>query len=224
MRAPSEIAFIAFDVDGTLVEHPENRVIWELLNERFTGSPETSVSRYRDFREGKIDYPRWVELDVSDWIAAGARREQILESVRELTPVRGAHEALSELVRRGYHLAVISGTLDVVIEEHFPEHPFQEVYTNRLHFDAGGALTGWTATPYDQEGKAQALALLAERNGLRLSDCAFVGDHRNDCAVARLAGYSIAWNPKCAEIEAAATCVVRGTSLEAVVERFPPIR
>ncbi len=37
MRPPDDIALIALDVDGTLVEHPEHEVIWELLNQRLVG-------------------------------------------------------------------------------------------------------------------------------------------------------------------------------------------
>lgn len=220
IRAPKDIALIAFDIDGTLVESPQGHVIWELLNHRFTGGPELGEERYRAFRAGEIDYARWVELDVSGWIEAGATRPQILEEVRKLRLIRGAREAIDTLHARGFKLAVISGTLDIVIEEHFPEHPFQEVFTNLLRFDEAERLVGWTATPYDQEGKAHALELLAERNGLPLSRCAFVGDHQNDCAVARRAGFSIAWNPKVPELEEAATCVVRADSLEAILERF----
>ncbi|MBK8233081.1 MAG: HAD family phosphatase [Candidatus Eisenbacteria bacterium] len=220
MRAPDDIALIAFDIDGTLVESPHGHVIWELLNHRFTGGPEIGAARFRSFLAGEIDYAQWVALDVQGWIDASATRSEIVEEVRKLRPIDDAHDTLLALRARGYRLAVISGTLDVVIEEHFPEHPFEAVFTNKLHFDAEDRLIGWTATPYDQEGKAHALEMLAEQNGLPLSRCAFVGDHMNDCAVARRAGFSIAWNPKVPELEQAATCTVRGTSLRAILDRF----
>ena len=121
------IQLIAFDVDGTLVEHPERLVIWQLLNRRFLGSLEVSDQRYLDFMAGRFDYDAWVALDVSDWIAKGARREEMVEQVRELQLISGAHDVLAELKRRGYKLAVISGTLDLVIEEFFPEHPFEAI-------------------------------------------------------------------------------------------------
>ena len=142
-----EIALIAFDVDGTLVEHPDGKVIWELCNTRFTGTDEVNLQRYHDYKTGRIDYPTWVKLDVNDWIAAGATREDIREEVRRLRPIRGALESLRALRNRGYRLAVISGTLDVVIDEFFPDHPFEQVFTNRLIFDESGVLRGWEATP-----------------------------------------------------------------------------
>lgn len=221
MQAPPEIELIAFDVDGTLVEHPEGRVIWQLLNSRFTGSDEVGELRFRDYVAGRIDYERWVALDVEGWIEGGANRTAILEEVRKLRPIAGAMAALRMLRDRGYRLAVISGTLDVVIDEHFPDHPFESVFTNKLHFHENGQLASWEATRYDMEGKARALELLAEQAGIPLSRCAFVGDHLNDVPVARRAGYSVAFNPKCEELIAAATVTVRSESLEAVARCFP---
>lgn len=215
------IKLIAFDVDGTLVEHPEQLVVWQLLNRRFLGGLDVSEQRYTDFIGGKFDYDAWVALDVSDWIANGARREEMVEQVRELRIIPGAHELLGELKRRGYKLAVISGTLDLVIEEFFPEHPFEAIYTNKLIFDRDGRLKGWEATRYDREGKARALESLARRFRLDLSECAFVGDHENDVAVATAAGFSIGFNPKDPKLEAVVDQVVRSESLLPVLDFFP---
>ncbi len=219
--SPSDIALIAFDVDGTLVDHPEGKVIWELLNRRFAGDDRINVTRYLDYKEGRIDYATWVALDVGGWIAAGATREEIRDEVRRLKPVEGAAETLSELRDRGYTLAVISGTLDVVIEEFFPDHPFEAIYMNRLRFDPEGRLSGWEATPYDMDGKARALVRLAERFHLPLSRCAFVGDNVNDLGVAAVAGFTVAFNAKITELEDLAHAVVRSPSLTPVADLFP---
>jgi len=70
------IALIAFDVDGTLVDHPQGKVIWELLNARFVGDDSLNHARYHDYKAGRIDYPTWVALDVEGWIAVGATRSR----------------------------------------------------------------------------------------------------------------------------------------------------
>ena len=114
---------ICFDVDGTLVRHPTGKVIWEVLNQRFTGDHTINIERHRWFNEGRISYEQWVELDVQGWISAGATRADIVEAVREFEHFEGAHETLRELKRRGVRLAIISGTLDIVIDTLFPEHP-----------------------------------------------------------------------------------------------------
>jgi phosphoserine phosphatase len=123
--------------------------------------------------------------------------------------VRGAREAVNELRARGYHLAVISGTLDLTLELLFPEHPFEEVYTNRIWFHADGQIAGWAATPYDMEGKARALVEIAARRAIPLSRTVYVGDNINDLQVMRTAGLGVAFEPKHPSVESAAGAVVR---------------
>jgi len=204
---------VCFDVDGTLVVHPQEKVVWQVLNERFLGSDHANEERLKAYRRGEISYPEWVALDIGDWIGAGARREAIVEGVGELRLVGGARETLAALKQAGCRLAVISGTLDICLDTLFPDHPFDEVYTNRIWFDSDGRIAGWEATPFDMEGKARALREIAGREGIPLERCAFVGDHTNDVEAAREAGLAIAFNPKSRDIEQASDVVHRGDDL-----------
>ena len=208
---------VAFDVDGTLVEHPEEKTVWEVLNARFVGSDDLNRERYADYRAGRLSYAEWVALDVVGWRDAGATRESMLDALGPLRLVDGARETLDALKGDGVRLAVISGTLDFLLDALFPDHPFDEVYCNRLVFDGDGAIGHWHATPFDMEGKAVALRAIAMREGIPLARCAFVGDHANDLAAARLAGLAVAFNPKDAELEAAAGAVVRSRDLRDVL-------
>jgi phosphoserine phosphatase len=213
----SRFALVAFDVDGTLVHHPEDKTVWEVLNRRFTGSDDQNALRWEQYASGKLSYAEWVELDVASWRDAGATRETIVGSFGELTLVRGARETLHELKSRGARLAVISGTLDLLLDTLFPDHPFDEVYTNHIAFDGEGRIAHWKATPFDMDGKGIALRSIALREDIPLARCAFVGDHANDLAAARLAGFSIAFNPKSKELESAASAVVRSHDLRDIL-------
>jgi phosphoserine phosphatase len=208
---------VCFDVDGTLVTHPFEKVVWQILNERFVGTDSLNEERYTLFKRGEISYTEWVGLDIGDWVAAGATREVILEEIGALRLVEGVRETLSALKGAGCRLAVISGTLDICLDTLFPDHPFDEVYTNRIRFDAAGLIEGWDATPFDMEGKARALREIAQREGIELARSAFVGDHVNDVAAAREAGFAIAFNPKSPKIEEASDVTVRGGDLRAVL-------
>ncbi len=178
-------------------------------------------SRYRLYRNGEITYAEWVALDVGDWLKAGATRAQILDAIGGLRLIGGAHATLGELKRRGYKLGIISGTLDIVLETLLPEHPFDDVFVNRLFFDGRGILTGWRATPYDVDGKARALRDIAAREEIPMARCAFVGDAMNDLEVAREAGFAIAFNPKCDELIEACGAFVRGDDLSLLLPHFP---
>ncbi len=209
---------ICFDVDGTLVRHPSGKVIWEILNRRFTGDDAVNAQRHRWYDEGKITYPQWVEMDVQGWIDSKATRGDIVEAIREFEHFEGAHRTLYELKRRGARLAVISGTLDVVIDTMFPEHPFDDVYSNRLVFDARGRLTGWEATPFDLEGKPVALRELSKKHDVSLARAAFVGDGANDIPMVGVAGCVVAFNPRSKELERRANHVVREPNLSLLLD------
>jgi phosphoserine phosphatase len=204
---------VCFDVDGTLIRHPSDKVIWEILNLRFTGDDGVNRERYRMYLDGKIDYAEWVRLDVGGWIEAKATRGRVVEAVREFEVYEGAMETVHELKARGVRTAVISGTIDVVIETLFPDHPFDDVFTNKILFDGDGRVRGWEATPYDLHGKPVALRDLAKRHNVPLSRTAFVGDGENDIPLAGVVGCLIAFNPRSAELERRADRVMKNRNM-----------
>jgi len=202
---------VAFDVDGTLVRGPEDLTVWEVLNERFTGTAEHNRERYALYRAGKLSYADWVTLDVSGWRDAGARREEMIAGLGPLQLVDGTRETLETLREAGCKVVAISGTLDVLLEHVLPDPPFDEVYCNHIGFDEEGRIDHWEATPFDMEGKGRLLRTLSLRDGIPLKRCAFVGDSSNDVWIAREAGFSLAFNPKSPELEKLANAVVRST-------------
>lgn len=208
---------VAFDVDGTLVHHRHDKTVWEVLNRRFTGGDEQNRERYALYKSGKLSYAEWVELDITSWQEAGATREAIVEAIDELRLVRGARETMAALKTRGVRLVVISGTLDLLIDVLFPEHPFDEIYANAIAFDDAGRIGGWRATPFDMDGKAVALRSIAMRERIPLRRCVFVGDHANDLSAFRVAGLAIAFNPKDAGLEEAAGAIVRSDDLRDIL-------
>ena len=202
-------ALVAFDVDGTLVQAPNDWTVWEVLNDKFTGTAELNKERYALYRSGKLSYADWVALDISGWREAGARRDDLIAAFGVLRLIPGVRETLSALKARGVRLFAISGTLDLMLATLYPDHPFEEVYANHIGFDTEGRIAHWRATPFDMDGKAQALRAIAMREGIALSRCAYVGDSSNDVSVARVAGQTIAFNPRSRELERLAGIVVR---------------
>jgi phosphoserine phosphatase len=219
------IRTVCFDVDGTLVHHPEGKTVWQVLNERFLGNDQLNKERFSAFRSGRITYAEWVALDIGDWMSRGIRRGDIEAVIHEqLGLVAGARETMDELRVRGYRLAVISGTLDLTLELLLDGFPFDRVFTNRIFFGAGGAIDGWEATPYDVDGKARALRKLATSFGHPPGQCAFVGDHWNDLAALGAAGLGIAFCPKDDVVRRAADVVVEEGPLTRLLPLFPEVR
>lgn len=220
LSAACDIRLVAFDLDGTLVDGID--YIWSALHRHF-GSDEAQRHRARDdFFAHRISYRRWFEIDLELLRQRGADRRGILALLRRLHPTPQARETLQELLRRGYRLAILSGSLDVVLDHFFADVPFCQVFINRLVFDEAGRIAGGEPTPFDLEGKAEGLAEAARREGLELSQCAFVGDHINDLHVMRAAGLSLAVFPKDPALERSAHQVIREPSLLAILPFFPP--
>jgi phosphoserine phosphatase len=216
------IDLIAFDVDGTLVSHPSGKVVWQLIAERIGCDPTVARARYASYRSGAITYAHWVDLDVGDWAARGATREVMATVIRkELSLSPDAREVVHTLKERGYHLGVVSGTIDLVLDVLFPDHPFDHVYTNRIHFDAEGRIERWTATPYDMDGKEAGIRLIAADTGIPLDRCAFVGDHINDLSALAQVGLPIAYDPKDESVRAAARVVLPAGDLAALLALLP---
>ena len=208
---------VAFDIDGTLVLSSEGRTVWEVLNRRFLGTAEFNKQRYALYKQGKLSYSDWVALDINGWRDAGATKSEIIAGFAPLTLTAGARETLTTLRNEGVKLFAISGTLDIMFNTLYPDHPFEKVYANRMEFDEQGNITGWRATPFDMEGKAKALRAIAAQEGVPLANCAFVGDSTNDLWIAREAGFAIAFNSNSAELEELAGAVVRSQDLRDIL-------
>ena len=212
---------VVFDIDGTLIVHPSGEVVWQALNRRYGTPRPVADARRRDYEAGRITYADWVRLDVDDWRRAGATRADMGEELSSFEPVPGARATLDELSRRGYGLAAVSGSIDLLLATVLPDHPFQRVHTNGLTFAADGTIASWSATPYDFDGKARALRLLADELSVPLSRMAFVGDDVNDVAAARAAGFSVAFHPRSEALADVADEVVRTGSMEQLLAWFP---
>ncbi len=208
---PRPYDLVAFDVDGTLIHSRDGRVVWQLLNARFDAEHGGQRSRFAAYLNKEITYAQWVDLDIGAWQAAGATRQQLAAEIRAgLRLVPGARQAVQTLKRRGYKLAVISGTIDLTLQLLFAGHPFDVVHTNRIWFDDQGRIARWRATPYDMDGKDAGLRAVAQELGVPLGRTAYVGDNFNDLSVMRAAGLAVAFEPKVPELHQVAHEVIEG--------------
>ena len=214
MDARLAYPLVCFDVDGTLVD--DTIFIWQTLHDHFATDPAARRRAHDDFFAKRITYADWFYRDLELLSEAGATEARIREVLDLLRPIPGAREALLDLHARGHVLAIVSGSLDIVVDHLFADVPFAHVLVNRIAFDAGGRIAGGTPTPYDLEGKADGLAELCRREGIEPSRAAFVGDNSNDVWIAKAAGLAIAFNCKSDDLRAACRIEVREKDLRAV--------
>jgi phosphoserine phosphatase len=194
---------VCFDVDGTLVDNVEYS--WQLFHDYFRTDVKKREQAKTRFFNGEISYKEWAEHDINLWLQKGAKKEDFFKAMKdsEIKLMAGTKETLQELKKKGLKLAIISGSINIILEYLLPDYEeiFDDVFLSRLFFDKKGKITNVEATEYDMDGKALALKKIAERENLELNECVFVGDHRNDRKIAKEAGISIAFDAKDEELK-----------------------
>ena len=131
-------------------------------------------------------------------------------------------ETLSELKRKGLRLAIISGSINILLEKLIPnyEEIFDDVFLSRIYFDDEGNISQMKVTEYDVEKKAEALKLIAKRENISLKECVFVGDYLNDLKVMEEAGLGIAFNCKEEKLKEVADVVIEKKDLREVLRHI----
>lgn len=213
-----EYPLVCFDLDGTLVD--DTIYIWKTLHEAFDTEPVARQKAYDDFFGGVLSYRGWFEHDLMLLRRAGATKARIDELLTTLRPMEGAHEAIATLKARGHKVAIISGSLDIVVDHLFGAHLFDHILINKLHYTSDGLIDGGDPTPYDLQGKADGLRELARREGLCSEQVAFVGDNENDIWIAEAAGRAIAFNCKSDKLRQLCHVEVKPKDLRLVLEHL----
>ena len=218
MKKQPRFPLVCFDLDGTLIQNTV--FIWTTLHEYFQTDREVRARASDDYFSGRISYEEWFYTDIELLSRAGADRESMTRVIDSLEPARGAFETIAELKNAGVSIAVISGSIDLALNRHFDEDVFDHILINRFYFDERGALVGGQPTEYDLESKADGLLELARREGIGVSETAYVGDNFNDAEVARTAGLSIAFKCKSDKLREVADVCIEGDDLRLILEHL----
>ncbi len=209
---------ICFDLDGTLVDN--TTFIWQTLHEYFGTDLKLRKEMAHNFLIGKITYSEWAGWEVNQWKKKGANKKRLRDAITSLSLMKGAYDTLHEIKKRGYTIAIISGSLNIVIEKLIPDFKeyFKYILINRLFFDDKGEITGSKFTEYDMEKKADGLNYIAKQEGILLSECMFIGDNFNDMEIAKEAGFSIAFNSKSDELNKIVDAVIEKKDLREILK------
>ncbi|MBN1157150.1 HAD family phosphatase [Candidatus Woesearchaeota archaeon] len=211
------IKLICFDLDGTVVE---NVTAWETIHDYFKVDSGRRAEAKRRFFDGEISYTDWAHHDVGMWVEKRITKKKILEAIGKIRLMPGARETLLALRKKGIKMAIISGSLDVLLEKTIPDYReiFDYVFITKLIFDKKGLVTGSIPTWHDYEHKATALRDIAKKENISLKETAFVGDHDNDVEIAKAAGFSIAFNSKSKQLNLAVDVVIKKKDLREILQ------
>ena len=214
----SKYKLVCFDVDGTLIDNVT--FSWQIFHDYFQTDKHKREDAKNAFFNGKISYMQWAEHDINLWKEKNAKKEDFFKAIEHLKLMNGAMETLTELKTRGFKLAIISGSLNIILEKFIPNYNefFDDVFLSRIYFDKEGNISKVEATEFDMDAKAIALKKIAERDKISLEECIFVGDYLNDMKIIQEAGLGIAFNCKYEELKKVADIVIDKKDLREVLK------
>ena len=214
----SKYKLVCFDVDGTLIDNV--KFSWKIFHDYFQVDQKRRENAKNDFLNGKISYLQWAEHDIGLWREKNAKKEDFLKAIEPLKLMNGAMETLQELKKNNLKLAVISGSLNIVLEKFIPNYNeiFDDVFLSRIYFVEKGNITKVEPTEFDMIKKAEALKHIAEREKISLKECVFVGDYLNDKQVMQEAGLGIAFNCEHDKLKEVADVVIEKKDLREVLK------
>ena len=209
---------VCFDVDGTLIDNV--KFSWQVFHDYFKTDREKREKARNDFFNGSISYLQWAEHDIGMWKEKGAKKDEFFEALNGLKLMEGALETLHELKKHGLRLAIISGSLNILLEKFIPDYNrlFEDIFLSKIFFDEMGNIINVRATEFDMEKKAEALRQIAERENLDLKECVFVGDYLNDLKIIQEAGLGIAFNCSNDKLKQAADIVIEKKDLREILK------
>lgn len=210
---------VCFDLDGTLIEEDNGVILWERMSEKVYGSKKVSEERYKLHLKGELSIDEWVDLDLAQWKKMRVTKAMVKREARHSRLNHGIRETLKELKKQGIKLGIISGSVDILLDTVFPDHPFDDVFINRLKFDRKGYLSSWKKCEYGNGRKNVALKMIAKRENIPLSRTVFVGDHLNDIPAARIAGLSIAFNSHVKKFQDKCDVVIKKKDMREILKR-----
>lgn len=210
---------VVFDLDGTIIDKVD--YVWKMIHENLgiEDHPQRIKNR-NEFLSGKITYYEWAKYDLDLMARHGADKETIMKVFDKAKVMEGALETLEALKSKGYKIAIISGSMNILLEKLIPDYReiFDHIFINRIIFNEEGEIEDVEVTPFDMEHKKTGLLELCELEGIDPKETVFVGDHDNDLDIAKAAGFSIAFNSKSRRLNEIADVVIEKKDLREILK------
>jgi len=210
----TDIRLVCFDLDKTLITSNS----WYDLNLALGITHEEDTAMYDDYMAGKFSYQEWIKKLLELFKRSPlANEKDVTEILSRYTLSEGAREAVNYVKEKGYHVALISGSLDVLVDLVANDLDIELAEaTNELIFDAEGKLVDIISPGDDKYIKLHHLESFARRLGIDIKECACIGDGDNDIEMFRATGKGITF--KGSKIESEAWKVIdRLTNLNTVL-------
>lgn len=169
---------IIFDLNKTLI----NENSWRDLNLAMGLTEREDQMLVQWGREGIISDAQGQQIICSTYKKRGNPTRQNIEKVlHAYTYKTNAKEVVNALQTRGYELALISGSMDILVKQVAEELAISRYASNNIFvFDNNDTLERIETIDNDENYKLDQLQKLCSDKGILPSECMCVGDGAND--------------------------------------------
>jgi phosphoserine phosphatase len=201
--------FVAFDMDGTLVDVVSS---WAEVHRHFG---ESNAEALQLFVDDRIDDREFIRRDIALWWKhdPDLTLSEVDRILGEVPLMPGARELFAELHRHGVVTAIVSGGIDLLAHRIARELKIPHVYANGFVVDDRGRLTGEGVIRVPIKHKGEVLRALQGRLGMSREASASVGNSDIDVAMFRECRVGIAFLPADDHVRAEATRVITAHDL-----------
>lgn len=205
------IKLIAFDLDNVLIDG-------EAIDEigKITGIQNEIAEITQKAMEGELDFETAIKERVT--LLKGTSVDDIKKIIPDIPLMEGAKEAISELKKRGYKIATITGSFEVIANRMKDELDLDYAFSNTLH-EEDGVLTGEVSGPLMNGSKVEVLNDIIKMENISPDECAAVGDGANDISMLEMVKLGIAFNAK-PVLRDAADVVIENKDLREILPLF----
>ena len=204
-----------FDLDGTLTRE---RSIWEYIHQKL-GKWYGFAERYQErFLAGEISYDQFCELDAQVW--KGMRVVELLEIVKTVPFHPGADCLIDYLKGKGLRLALVSSGLSLLSNWVHEEYGFDYSVSNDL-IQENGILTGKVRIQVYYDQKAEWVRTILNQFEVTPAETIAIGDSLGDKEMLQMAGFSVAFNSSCADLDQIADVCIRNRNLANIIPELP---
>jgi phosphoserine phosphatase len=196
MAATFSPKLIVFDVNKTLIRDNS----WQDLNKAMGVEPEEDDMLMRWGRNGIITDQQGQEILCDIYNKRGKPSKQTIENlIFDYTYFEGAKDTIRQLQERGFEIALLSGSMDLLVR-HMAEELGVARYAsnNTLEFNDEGVLKYIRTVMNDEDFKVVMLAQWCSELNIRSQEVAVVGDGASDRLLATVAGFVVAFNDESA--------------------------
>jgi phosphoserine phosphatase len=214
-RSHQRFKLVIFDLDGTLTQE---RSIWEYVHKRLRKWYGFAEEYQKKFLAGEISYDRFCELDAEVW--KGMKVEGLSEIVKTVPFHPGVDELIGHLKQKGLKLAMVSSGLSLLSDWVHERYGFDYSVSNDLLHE-NGVLTGKVKIQVYYDKKAEWVKKILKQFGIRPEEMIAIGDSRGDLELFRMAGFSVAVNSSCKDLDQMASSCVQSQNLADVIPQLP---